>query len=349
MSKTYKLSQLIIDHEDPYYRDEKRLREDKDKKIKEVRNGDTIRHLTWIDNAKDIKSITTPDGRELTPEELFDFVIGNNITDLARTRNTDENVADIAIVLGNVGLPTTRERAIKACELYKLGLVKKIIFTGGISKQRDKKGFMHPESLQEYKSNDLVEGLEWDDLAEADWGAETFVKEEFDENYQEHQLKLTEEFFKKVGINPEDILTEAMSTTTQENAEFCKNIFASEEIETGTQINTGIIVTTCTHGSRATRQFEKVFGDTIQLKWCPSTLDLEQHESLKVILRAPHFDEVAFRNELKRIYCTNPKLTQMLREEIGHNRNVFIRGEIGEPMITTYDREVTVDFDDGSR
>lgn len=285
----------------------------------------------------------------MSPEELFDFVIGNDITDLAKTENSDENVADIAIVLGNIELLTTRERAIKAFELYRLGLVKKIIFTGGISKQRDTKGFMHPETLEAYKSNELVQDLEWNDLAEADWGAETFVKEQFDKNYQNHSSKLTEEFLNSIGVNPEDILTETMSTTTQENAEFCKNIFDLEEIETGTQVKTAILVTTCTHGNRATRQFEKVFGDKIKLKWCPSTLDLEQYESLKTILRAPNFNEIAFRNELKRIYCTNPKLTQMLREEIGHNRNVFIRGEIDDPLITTFERERTTSSDDGSR
>lgn len=149
MQKTFKLSQLIIDNEDPNYIDEERLKADKDKKIKEIKNGDkVIRHLTWIDNAKDIKSITTPEGKELTPEELFDFVIGNNITDLAKAENTSENKADIAIVLGNIGLPTTRERAIKAFELYKLGLVKKIIFTGGIGIDRDKKRIMHPQFMR---------------------------------------------------------------------------------------------------------------------------------------------------------------------------------------------------------
>lgn len=342
MKKTFKLSQLIIDNEDLNYIDEERLKSDKDKKIKEIKNGDkVIKHLTWIDNAKDIKSITTPDGKELTPEELFDFVIGNNITDLAKAGNTSENKADIAIVLGNIGLPTTRERAIKAFELYKLGLVKKIIFTGGIGKDRDKKGIMHPETLEAYKSNELIEGQEWNDRTEADWGAETLIKEQFDEDYQEHTSKLTNKFLEDVGINPEDILTEAMSTTTQENAEFCKNIFDSEEIEKGSQIKTAILVTTCTHGSRATRQFKKVFGDKIILTWCPSTLDLEQYESLKAILNAPTFNEIAFRHELKRIYCTNPKLTQMLREEIGHNRNVFIRGEIDEPEITTIDRDMS--------
>lgn len=341
MAKTYKISQLIIDNEDPNYIDEERLKEDKDKKIKEVRNGDTIRHLTWIDSSKDIKSITTPDGRELTPEELFDFVIGNNITDLAKAENTSENKADIAIVLGNIGLPTTRERAIKAFELYKLGIVKKIIFTGGIGKDRDKKRIMHPELLEDYKNNELVEGQEWNDRTEADWGAETLVKEQFNEDYQKHTSKLTDEFLESAEINPEDILIEAMSTTTQENAEFCKNIFDSEEIETGTQIKTAILVTTCTHGSRATRQFKKVFGDKIKLTWCPSTLDLEQYEGLKAILNAQNFDEIAFRRELKRIYCTDPKLTQMIREEIGHNRNVFIRGEIDEPVIETIDREMS--------
>jgi len=30
----------------------------------------------------------------------------------------------------------------------------------------------------------------------------------------------------------------------------------------------------------------------------------------------------------------------MLREEIGHNRNVFIRDEIDEPEITTVDRDM---------
>lgn len=341
MGKIYMLSQLIIDNEDSDYRDEERLKNDKYKKIKEVQNGDKIRHLTWIEDAKDIKSIKTPEGRELTPEELFDFVIGNNITDLAKVKNIGENISDIAIVLGNIGLLTTRERAIKAFELYKLGLVKKIIFTGGISKQKDKKDFMHHESREGYMDNELVDALEWEDLTEADWGAETFIKDEFDENYQKHLSKLTKELLIKVGINPEDILTEAMSTTTQENANFVKNIFDVEEIETGMQVKKAIIVTTCTHGSRATRQFKKVFGDKIELKWCPSTLDLEKYKSLKAILRAPNFNEIAFRCELKRIYCTDPKLTQMLREEIGHNRNVFIRGEIDEPIITTIDKEIS--------
>lgn len=341
MSKTYKISELIIDNEDSNYIDEERFKADKDKKIKEVRNGDKIRHLTWIDSSKDIKSVTTPDGRELTPEELFDFVIGNNITDLAKAKNTSENKADIAIVLGNGELHTTRERAIKACELYKLGLVKKIIFTGGIVGDRGKKSILKFKSIGTYKSNKLLEWQEWNDHAEADWGAETLIKEKFDEDYQKHLSKLTDEFLESVGINPEDILIEAMSTTTQENAEFCKNIFDSEEIETGSQIKTAILVTTCTHGNRAIRQFRKVFGDKIKLTWCPSTLDLEKHESLKAILNAPNFDETAFRNELKRIYCTDPKLTQMLREEIGHNRNVFIRGEIDEPEITTADRDMS--------
>lgn len=322
MSKKYKLSQLIIDND---------------------------KTLSRIEHSENIKSVTTPEGRELTPEELFDFVIGDNITDLARAEKTDESIADIAIVLGNIALPTTRERAIKAFELYKLGLVKRIIFTGGINRARDKKGFMHPTSIEEYMNNEIVENLEWDDLPEADWGAETFVKDVFDDDYQKHLSKLTTDFLHYVGIKPEDILTEAMSTTTQENAEFCKHIFESEEVETGTQVKTAIIVTTCTHGNRATRQFKKVFGDKIKLKWCPSTLDLEQYENLKVILRAPKFDEIAFRQELKRIYCTVPKLTQMLREEVGHNRNVFIKGEIDEPEITTTDREATGSLADVSR
>ena len=206
MSKTFKISELIIDNEDPNYIDEERLKCDKDKKIKEIRNGDKIRHLTWIDSSKDIKSVTTPDGKELTPEELFDFVIGNNITDLAKTKNKDENVADIAIVLGNIGLPTTRERAIKAFELYKLGLVKKIIFTGGIGADRDKKDIMHPKSIEDYMSNEIVEGQEWNDRTEADWGAETLIKEQFDEDYQKHISELTDEFLQSVEINPEDIL-----------------------------------------------------------------------------------------------------------------------------------------------
>ena len=339
MSKQYKLSELIINNENPYFIEEEKLKNDTNNKIREIKKEDrVVRHLTWIDQAKDIKSVKTPDGRELTPEELFDFVIGNNITDLAKKEKKDENMADIAIVLGNIELPTTRERALKACELYKLGFVKKIIFTGGMSKQRDKKSFMHPETFKAYMSNEVVQGLEWKDLTEADWGAETFATEEFDENYKKHSLK-TENFFREVGIDPKDILTEDRSTTTQENAEFCKNIFAIEEIETGTKINSAIIVTTCTHGNRATRQFKKVFGDNIKLRWCPATVDLEQHESLKNILRASHFNEVEFRRELKRIYCTNPHLIQMLREEIGHHRNVFIRGEIDEPEITTKEEE----------
>lgn len=318
MSKKYKISQLIIDNN---------------------------RNLSLIEYSENIKSITTPEGRELTPAELFDFVIGDNITDLARIQKTDENIADIAIVLGNIALSTTKERAIKAFELYKLGVVKKIIFTGGINKARERKGFMNPTSIEEYMNNEIVENLEWDDLPEADWAAETFVQDVFDEDYQKHLSKLTTDFLYSAGINPEDILTEAMSTTTQENAEFCKNIFESEEVETGIQIKSAIIVTTCTHGNRATRQFKKVFGDKVKFEWCPSTLDLEQYESLKTILRAPKFDEIAFRQELKRIYCTTPELTQRLREEVGHNRNVFIKGEIDEPEITTIEGKGSLEDD----
>ena len=342
MSKEYRISQLIMNNEEPYYREDEKLKDYR--KLMEVRDGNITRYLTWVDD-KNMKSITTPEGRELTPEELFDFVIGNNITDFARAKNTSENSADIAIVLGNIGLPTTRERAIKAFELYKLGLVKKIIFTGGISKQRDVKRIMHPKSKKAYKSNKKVD-FKWSDRTEADWGAETFIPDVFDENYQEHTSKLTEQFLNDVGINPEDILTEAMSTTTQENAEFCKNIFDSQELETGEQIRSAIIVTTCTHGSRAMRQFKKVFGDKISLKWCPSTLDLEQHESLKAILNAPNFDEIAFRQELKRIYCNVRELTKMLMEETANHRNAFILGDIDEPTITTTDKEITNSHDD---
>ena len=39
----------------------------------------------------------------------------------------------------------------------------------------------------------------------------------------------------------------------------------------------------------------------------------------------------------------------MLREEIGHNRNVFINGEIDEPVINTIDSEIKDSFSDVSR
>jgi hypothetical protein len=34
------------------------------------------------------------------------------------------------------------------------------------------------------------------------------------------------------------------------------------------------------------RQFQKLFGDSIKLTWCPSTLDLEKYGKMKEILRA---------------------------------------------------------------
>lgn len=345
MSKKYKISQLIMNNEKPYYKEDEKLKEYR--KVRKVYNGNTTRYLTWVDD-KNMESIATPEGRELTPEELFDFVIGKNITDLAKTKNKDENVADIAIVLGNGELGTTRERAIKAFELYKLGIVKRIIFTGGIPKSRDVKGIYHPTSIEEYMNNKEVTNLEWQDLPEADWGAETFVPDVFDRNYQMHSTILTEEFLRDIGVNPEDVLIEAMSTSTQENAEFCKNIFDTEELETGTKTRTAIIVTTCTHGSRALRQFKKVFGNKVSFKWCPSTLDLEKYEKLKDILRAPHFDEIAFRRELKNIYCTVPDLTQMLKQETANHRNAFILGDIDEPDIITTDREKADTSDDFS-
>lgn len=338
MEKMFKLSQLIIDNENVYYRPDEILEKDKNNPIKEVHFEDRIRYLTWIEK-KDIKSIVTPDGRELTPEELFNFVIGNDITDLARTEKATGDIADIAIVLGNICLHDTRERAIKAFQLYKLGLVKRIIFTGGISKTRDKKGFMHPKTLEGYMDNKPLEGIEWNDLPEADWGAETFIEEKFDEDYQKHLSQLTEKLLKSIGINPEDILTEPLSSTTHENALFCKNIFDSEKVENGTEVRTAILVTACTHGKRAMGQFKKVFGDKVKFKWCPSTLDLEQYESLRDILRAPKFNEKAFRKELKRIYCTDSKLIQDLRREIASNRNAFIKGDIDEPSIRTFGKE----------
>lgn len=336
MSKEYRISQLIMDNEEPYYEYDEKLKEYKE--VREVHDGDRTRYLPWADD-KHIKSIATPEGRELTPEELFDFIIGDNITDFARTKNRDNNSADIAIVLGNGEISTTRERAIKAFELYRLGIVSKIIFTGGIAEERDVNDYMHPKSKEAYMNNNEIE-QEWSDLPEADWGAETFIPDVFDEDYKKHSLKLTEEFLNSIGIKPEDVLTESMSKSTQENAEFCKNIFDSEEIENGTQIRSAIIVTTCTHGSRAMRQFKKVFGDKISLKWCPSTLDLEKYESLKDILSAPDFDELAFRQELKRIYCTTPELIQMLKTETANHRNAFILGDIDEPSIITKDREI---------
>ena len=336
MSKAYKISDLIMNHETPYYEYSKKL-EDYNK-IKKVNTGNSTRYLTWIDD-KNIESITTPEGRELTPEELFNFIIGDNITDFARTKNRNELKADIAIVLGNVTLPTTRERAIKAFELYKLGIVKKIIFTGGISKSRDVKGIYHPKTIEEYMSNEPITNIEWQDLPEAYWGAETFIPDVFHENFENHLSILTEDFLKNIGINPEDVMSEAMSSNTQENAKFCKNIFDSEQILTGLKIDSAILVTTCTHGGRALRQFKKIFRDSIHLTWCPSTLDLEKYETIKNILRAPEFDEDAFRKEFKRVYCTNTNLIKHLMEETAHHRNAFILDYIDEPSITTIDKE----------
>lgn len=330
----YKISQLIMNHETPYYSYSEQL---KNYKMKEVSDGNRTRYLTWVDD-KHMHSIQTPDGRELTPEELFNFIIGNNITDYARSKNVPKNSADIAIVLGNVLLPTTRERAIKGFQLYKLGIVKKIIFSGGMNKERDIHNYMYPTSLEEYMQNDEI-SMDWQDLPEADWGAATFIPDIFEEDYKEHTLKLTSDFLKEVGVNPEDIITEGTSTSTQENAEFCKNFFESEELLTGEKIKSAILVTTCTHGSRAMRQFKKVFGDTIDLKFCPSTLDLEKYESLKEILHAPQFDERAFRQELQSLYCTVPELKQKLMEETANHRNAFILGYIDDADITTIDRE----------
>ncbi len=332
MSKKYRISELLMNNEIPYYSEDEKLKDYR--KVRKVAIGNTTRYLTWVDD-KHMQSITTPDGRELTPEELFDFVIGENITDFARSKNTSEHSADFAIVLGNGLFPTTRERAIKAFELYKQGLVRKIIFTGGVTNGRDN-DIMNPKSLESYMDNTPAD-IEWSDISEADWGAETFIPNVYDEDYKKHTLLLSEEFLKDIGVNPEDIMIEPMSKTTQENAEFCKNIFQTEEIEIGTKVKSAILVTTCTHGSRAMRQFLKVFGSDINLKWCPSTIDLEKYDSLKNILHATDFDEVAFRQELKRIYCSNPELIQKLKEETANHRNAFISGDIDEAIITTID------------
>ena len=338
MSRKYRISELLMNNEIPYYNENEKLKSYR--KVRKVAIGNTTRYLTWVDD-KHMQSITTPDGRELTPEELFDFVIGENITDFARSKNTSEHSADFAIVLGNSLFPTTRERAIKAFELYKKGLVKKIIFTGGITNGRDN-DVMNPKSLESYMDNNQA-NIEWSNLSEADWGAETFIPNVYDEDYKKHTLLLSEKFLKSIGINPEDIMIEPMSKTTQENAEFCKNIFQTEEIETGMKVKSAILVTTCTHGSRAMKQFSKVFGNDINLMWCSSTIDLEKYDSLKNILHAADFDEEAFRQELKRIYCSNPELVQKLKEETANHRNAFILGDIDEAIITTIDDSIIPD------
>lgn len=339
MQRKYRISQLIMNNEKLYYSNSDELKGYK--KVRKVQDGNRIRYLTWADD-KHMEIIATPDGRELTPEELFDFVIGENITDFARSKETRSNPVDIAIVLGSGNFLETKARAIKAFELYKLGLVKKIIFAGGVAKARDTKGIMHPKSLEEYMDNKPAD-FEWQDLPEADWGAEIFIPGVFDENYKKHMTKLTEQFLSSVGINPEDILTEGLSSTTQENALFCKNIFDAQEAETGIKVSSAIIITTCTHGHRAMEQFKKVFGNRIDFKWCTSTLDLERYESLRTILRAQKFNEEAFRKELKRIYCTTPKLIQKIREETANHRNAFILGDIDEPMITVDEEELNKD------
>ena len=338
MSRKYRISELLMNNEIPYYNENEKLKSYR--KVRKVAIGNTTRYLTWVDD-KHMQSITTPDGRELTPEELFDFVIGENITDFARSKNTSEHSADFAIVLGNSLFPTTRERAIKAFELYKKGLVKKIIFTGGITNGRDN-DVMNPKSLESYMDNNQA-NIEWSNLSEADWGAETFIPNVYDEDYKKHTLLLSEKFLKSIGVNPEDIMIEPMSKTTQENAEFCKNIFQTEEIETGMKVKSAILVTTCTHGSRAMKQFSKVFGNDINLMWCSSTIDLEKYDSLKNILHAADFDEEAFRQELKRIYCSNPELVQKLKEETANHRNAFILGDIDEAIITTIDDSIIPD------
>ena len=329
----YKISELIMNGEKPYYDESKELKNYK--AVRKVVGEKKTRYLTWVDD-KHMTSIATPEKRELTPEELFDFVIGENITDLARSKT--EERADIAIVLGSGNFKETKARAIKAFELYKLGIVKKIIFTGGVAKSRDVKGIMHPKTLEDYKNEKLPE-FEWQDLPEADWGAETFVPDIFEENYQKHQEKLTEKYLLSVGVKPEDVLTESLSSTTQENAEFCRDIFDILETEIGMKVKTAVIVTTCTHGHRAMEQFKKVFGDKIDFKWCPATLDLEKYETLRSILRAPEFDEEEFRKEIKRIYCTTPELIQKLMEETANHRNAFIFGDIDEQTIETANQE----------
>lgn len=262
--------------------------------------------------------------------DLVDFIIGNTITDLTKVENKGENIADIAIVLGNSELQTTKARAIKAFELYKAGIVKKIVFSGGIHSQRDVNCFFHPNSLEEFFDNKPI-NQNWSDLTEADWGAETFVPNVFDENYQKHSSLLTEKFLKSIGVKPEDILTETLSKTTPQNALFCKNVFENEEIETGLKIKSAIIVTSCTHGSRAIKYFQKVFGDKVRFKWCTSTLDLEKYESLNSILNSPVFDEIAFRKELKKICCENPILTQIIKDEVTYYKEAFYLGEIDAP------------------
>lgn len=340
-----KISELIMNNEIPSYIEPGKDLEPEIKAangFRFVKDGNKIRRLTWVDD-KNMESIRTPEGRELKPEELFDFVLGNNITDFARSKNKEQNKSDIAIVLGNGILSVTRERAVKAFELYKEGLVDRIIFTGGIAKERDKDNYINPISMEEFNRHEPKEP-EWQDLPEADWGAETFIPGAFNEQSSEkNSLLLTEKFLRENGINPEDIIAEPCSTATDTNAIYCKNIFDTEELESGRKVNSATIVSTCTHGARAMRIFKKVFGDKIDLKWCPSTLDLEKDDKLREILHADIFDEEAFRREFKRLYCTTPELIKKMMEEIANHRNAFILDIIDDVEITTNERNKLIE------
>ena len=342
----YKISELIMNDEIPSYIKSGNDFEDEIKEtngFRFVKDGNKIKRLTWVES-NNIESIRTPDGRKLTPEELFDFVLGDNITDFAKSKDKEQNKSDIAIVLGNGILSVTRERAVKAFELYKEGLVDKIIFTGGIAKERDKDNYINPISMEEFNRHDPKEP-KWQDLPEADWGAETFIPEAFNKQSSEkNSLILTEKFLRENGINPEDIIAEPCSTATDTNAIYCKNIFDAEELETGMKVNSATIISTCTHGARAMRIFKKVFGDKIDLKFCPSTLDLEKYDKLREILHADKFDEKAFRREFKRLYCTTPELIKKMMEETANHRNAFILDIIGDAEITTSKKMKLIDF-----
>ena len=336
MPRTYKVTELIMNNELPVYNisDEQK----KEGKYIEIPEGDKTRYLFLADD-KNMTSIKTPEGRELTPEELFDFIIGSNVTDLTRVRDLEGKKADVAIVLGNHTLPVTRERAIKAFELYKRGIVKKIIFTGCVSERDKSIDPMNPKTKQEFMDN-KVPKLKWKDIGQGDWGAETFIPSVFKKNYAKQSTILTKSKLREMGVNPEDIISDTMSRSTQENARFAKNAIDVEEIETGFKVKKAIVVSTLTHGARALRIFKKELKDSIELAWCPATLDLEKYESIKEILHAPVFDEDAFRKELKRIYCSTPELIKNLQEEVANHRNAFILGQIDEDVeIPTIDEE----------
>ena len=51
---------------------------------------------------------------------------------------------------------------------------------------------MHPKTMEQFMNNKIPDDRKWEDLSEADWGVETFIPTQFEENNYKNHAQITD-------------------------------------------------------------------------------------------------------------------------------------------------------------